>query len=133
MLWATQVAPGHLNGLRFRIAGEKAGIEWHQEEPNTLLFSQLGKPSFTLQRAGAGANASATHATRIPVGHPEGYIEAFAQLYVDLAEQINAHRSGRKPAPASLLVPTVEDGVKGMRFVFAALESSRRNSVWVDL
>lgn len=133
MLWASQVAPGHANGLRLRIYGEKASVEWYQEEPNTLRFSPLGKPAAIIQRSGPGANSAAAHATRIPGGHPEGYIEAFAQLYTDLAEQISAHRGGRKPAPASLLVPTVEDGVMGMRFISAVLESSRRDAAWVDL
>ena len=75
----------------------------------------------------------AAHASRIPGGHPEGYLEGFAQLYTDLAEQINARREGRKPNPASLLVPGVEDGVDGMRFITATLESSRRNGAWVEL
>ena len=70
---------------------------------------------------------------RVPAGHPEGYLEAFAQLYTDLAEQIYARRENRKPSPASLLVPTVEDGVEGMRFIAATLESSKRNAAWVNL
>ena len=73
----------------------------------------------------------AAHASRVPSGHPEGYLEAFAQLYVDLAEQIAAHRERREPDPASLLVPGIDDGVEGMKFIAAALESSRRNAAWV--
>jgi predicted dehydrogenase len=133
MLWASQVAAGNENNLRLRVYGEKAGIEWGQENPNYLRFSPYGKPPVTISRAGAGATASAKHASRIPSGHPEGYLEAFAQLYADLAEQIAARNAGRAPAPASLLVPGVEDGVAGVQFISGVLESSRQNSAWVNL
>ena len=133
MLWASQVATGNENNLRLRVYGEKAGIEWGQENPNYLRFSPYGKPPVTISRAGAGATASAKHASRIPSGHPEGYLEAFAQLYADLAEQIAARNAGRAPAPASLLVPGVEDGVAGVQFISGVLESSRQNSAWVNL
>jgi predicted dehydrogenase len=132
-LWASQVATGNANNLRLRVYGEKAGIEWHQEEPNDLQFAKLGEAPEILRRPGSGVNSPAAHASRIPAGHPEGYLEAFAQLYTDLAEQIHARRENRKPSPASLLVPTVEDGVEGMRFIAATLESSKRNATWVNL
>jgi len=132
-LWASQVATGNANNLRLRVFGEKAGIEWHQEEPNDLQFAKLGEAPEILRRPGSGVNSPAAHASRIPAGHPEGYLEAFAQLYTDLAEQIYARRENRKPSPASLLVPTVEDGVEGMRFIAATLESSKRNAAWVNL
>ena len=132
-LWASQVATGNANNLRLRVYGEKAGIEWHQEEPNELQFAKLGEAPEILRRPGSGGNSAAAHASRIPAGHPEGYLEAFAQLYTDLAEQIYARREKRNPAPASLLVPTVEDGVEGMRFIAATLESSKRNAAWVNL
>src|SRR6267378_1966140 len=133
MLWASQVAAGNENNLRLRVYGEKAGIEWGQENPNYLRFSPYGKPPVTISRAGAGATASAKHASRIPSGHPEGYLEAFAQLYADLAEQIRARLAGREAAAASLLVPGVEDGVAGVRFIDGVLESSRGNSVWLKI
>jgi predicted dehydrogenase len=132
-LWASQVATGNANNLRLRVYGEKAGLEWHQEEPNDLRFARLGEPPEIIRRPGPGGNSPAAHASRIPAGHPEGYLEAFAQLYTDLAEQIFARREGRNPAPVSLLVPNVEDGVEGMRFIAATLESSKRNAAWVDL
>ena len=132
-LWASQVATGNGNNLRLRVYGEKAGLEWHQEHPNELHFAKLGEEPQTLRRPWPGGNSPAAHASRIPGGHPEGYLEGFAQLYTDLAEQIYARREGRKPAPASLLVPGVEDGVDGMRFIAATLESSRRNAAWVEL
>jgi predicted dehydrogenase len=133
MLWVSQIATGNDNNLRIRVYGEKAGLEWQQEEPNSLLFTPLGKPPVRLHRAGPATTPAAAHASRLPVGHPEGYLEAFAQLYSDLAEQISARLEGRAPAASSLLVPTVEDGVAGMRFISAALESSMKNSAWVDL
>jgi predicted dehydrogenase len=133
MLWASQVATGNENNLRLRVYGEKAGIEWGQENPNYLRFTPYGKPPLTISRSGAGATPSAKHASRIPSGHPEGYLEAFAQLYTDLAEQIAARNAGRAPAPSSLLVPGVESGLAGMHFISGVLESSRQNSAWVKL
>ncbi len=132
-LWASQVATGNQNNLRLRVYGEKAGIEWRQEEPNSLWFAQLGKTPTTIYRAGPGATPVAAHASRVPGGHPEGYLEAFAQLYADMAEQISARLEKRPPAASSLLVPTVEDGVAGMRFVSAVLESSKHNAAWTPL
>jgi predicted dehydrogenase len=133
MLWASQVAVGNENNLRLRVYGEKGGLEWHQENPNYLRFSRYGKPTETLTRNGANATASAKHASRVPSGHPEGYLEAFAQLYTDLAEQIAAREAGRPPARESLLVPTVDDGVAGVQFIAAVLDSSRQNAAWVKM
>jgi len=133
MLWASQVATGNENNLRLRVYGEKAGLEWGQENPNYLRFTKYGNPPETISRAGAGATASAKHASRIPAGHPEGYLEAFAQLYTDLAEQIESRNEGRAPSAASLLVPSVGDGVAGVRFIDGVLESSRQNSAWVKI
>jgi len=133
MLWASQVATGNENNLRLRIYGDKAGLEWGQENPNYLRFTPYGKPPMTISRLGAGATAPAKHASRIPAGQPEGYLEAFAQLYTDLAEQISARNAGRAPAAGSLLVPGIEDGVAGMRFIEGVLESGKRDAAWVKL
>src|SRR5216684_2638404 len=133
LLWASQVAPGNQNNLRLRVFGEKAGLEWKQEEPNCLWFAALGKTPNLIYRAGPGASPVAAHASRVPSGHPEGYLEAFAQLYADMAEQISARIAARPADPSSLLVPTVEDGVAGMRFISAVIESSRRNAAWTPL
>jgi predicted dehydrogenase len=133
MLWASQVAVGNENNLRFRVYGEKGGIDWSQENPNYLHFSRYGKPTMTLTRNGADATASAKHASRVPSGHPEGYLEAFAQLYSDIAEQISAHDAGRPAAKESLLVPTVDDGVAGVQFISAVLASSKQNAAWTKL
>jgi hypothetical protein len=115
------------------VYGEKAGIEWGQENPNYLRFMPYGKPPVTISRAGAGATDSAKHASRIPSGHPEGYLEAFAQLYTDLADQIAARDAGRSPMAAAMLVPGVKEGVEGVQFIAGVLESSRKNSGWVKL
>ena len=133
MLWASQVATGNENNLRLRVYGEKAGVEWGQENPNYLRFTPYGKPPVTISRAGAGATASAKRASRIPSGHPEGYLEAFAQLYADLAEQIAARNAGRTAAASALLVPGVKEGVEGVQFIDGVLKSSKQNSGWVKL
>ena len=133
VLWASQVAPGNENALRLRVYGEKGGLEWAQEQPNVLLHTPFGEAPRTIRRAGGGASPVAAHASRIPAGHPEGYLEAFAQLYRDLAEQITARIDGREPDPASMLVPGIEDGLRGMRFIAAAVESGRRDAAWTAI
>ena len=132
-LWATQVAPGNENNLSLRVYGEKAGLEWRQEDPNQLVFTPLGETRRVIRRGSAGTGHAAAHATRIPSGHPEGYLEAFAQLYTDLAEQITAKIENRPPNPDSLLVPGVRDGVDGVLFINAVLESSRNRSAWTAI
>jgi predicted dehydrogenase len=133
MLWDSQVAVGNENALQLRIYGSKAGLEWRQEQPNALRYLGLGAPPQVIRRGGSGASAVAAHASRIPGGHPEGYLEAFAQLYRDLAEQIDAHKAGRAPDPASLLVPGIAEGVRGMRFITAAVASSHANAGWTRI
>ena len=132
-LWASQVAPGNQNNLNLRVYGEKAGLSWAQESPNTLTFTPLGEPPRLITRSGPGAGTAAARATRVPSGHPEGYLEAFAQLYTDLAEQIDARLEGRAPDPGSLSVPGVSDGVSGVNFVDAVLQSSGNGSAWTPL
>jgi len=132
-LWASQVAPGNENHLHLRVYGEKAGLEWRQEDPNVLVFTPLGQTRRTITRGSTGTGHAAAHATRIPSGHPEGYLEAFAQLYTDLAEQITATIEKRVPNADSLLVPGVQDGVDEVKFINAVLESSRNGSAWTVL
>ena len=131
MLWSSQVAPGNENALRIRVHGEKGGLDWNQENPNILMWSPLNDVPQTLTRAGNKLGQAAELATRIPAGHPEGYLEGFAQLYKDTAEQIIAMIQNRKPDPASLLVPTVEDGVQGVRFIEKCVESHHLGGSWV--
>jgi predicted dehydrogenase len=130
MLWCSQVATGHENGLKLRVYGTKGGIEWVQADPNYLWFTELGKPKQLITRNGAGANAAAARVSRIPSGHPEGYLEGFATIYSEAARAIHAFWKGEKVDPA-IVYPTVEDGVKGVAFVEACIASSRRNGAWV--
>jgi predicted dehydrogenase len=132
-LWASQVAVGNENGLRLRVYGEKAGIEWRQETPNSLSFARYGEPPRLITRGGPGTGPAAAAATRIPAGHPEGYIEAFAQLYRDIADLIAAADAGAAPTANAPLVPTVRDGARGVRFIHAAVDSSRRDATWVAI
>lgn len=132
MLWSSQVSPGNENGLRLRVYGSRGGLEWCQEEPNRLIHSPLGEPPRTLTRNGPGLGAAALGAARIPPGHPEGYLEAFAQLYSDFAEQIRARASGREPEALATGTPGVADGVDGLVFITRALESSSAGGIWVD-
>ena len=132
MLWSSQVAPGNENSLRVRVYGSQAGLEFRQENPNQLWFTPLGQPVRLITRGGNGSGVAAGHATRIPSGHPEGYLEGFAQLYRDVAEQLHARWEGRTPDPLACTVPTVEDGARGMKFIEAVVESSQANGRWTD-
>ena len=132
-LWASQIAPGNENGLRLRIYGAKGGIEWSQEEPNHLRYAPFGQPPRVIARGGPGVTPLAASATRIPSGHPEGYLEAFAQVYRDTADLIAAYDAKTSPQAGALLVPTGKDGARGVQFVHAAVESSRRNAAWIKL
>lgn len=131
MLWASQVAPGNENALRLRVYGEKAGLAFEQETPNRLLLAPLGEPPRVLTRGGPGTGPAAAHASRIPAGHPEGYLEGFATLYADAAELIRAAREGRPPDPAATTIPGIADGVRGLAFIEAVIESSRAGGSWV--
>ncbi len=132
MLWSSQVAPGNENNLKIRVFGTKAGLTWRQEHPNHLHHTPLGEPPRLITRAGPGSGDSAGRVTRVPPGHPEGYLEGFANIYTDFSELVRARLEGRDPDPEALLVPNVRDGLLGMAFIDAALESSRRGGVWVQ-
>jgi predicted dehydrogenase len=132
-LWASQIAPGNENHLCLRIFGEKGGLTWEQENPNYLTYSPLGQQPRLITRGGTGVGAAAGYATRIPSGHPEGYFEAFSQLYSDLAEQIAARLESRNPNPLAMLVPGVDDGVDGIRFIDAVLRSAKNGSAWTAI
>ncbi len=132
LLWASQVATGSENGLRVRLFGTRAGLDFEQENPNQMRFTPLGEPPRLLRRAGPGLGSAAAAATRIPPGHPEGYLEGFAQIYTDFAQQLRSRWQQRTSPPHSLLVPTVEDGARGVKFISAVLESSQKGGAWVD-
>jgi predicted dehydrogenase len=131
-LWASQVAPGNENGLRIRIYGTKAGLHWVQAEPNAMLWSPLGQSTRIVTRGGPDSGAAAGRVTRVPPGHPEGYLEGFANIYGEVALAIKAARSGKKPAKG-VHFPTIDDGVKGLAFIEAAVKSSKANGKWTKL
>ncbi|MEE4189617.1 MAG: Gfo/Idh/MocA family oxidoreductase [Roseobacter sp.] len=132
MLWSSQVAPGNENGLRIRIYGEKGGLEWAQEDPNYLWHTPFDEPKRLITRNGAGAGEGAARVSRVPPGHPEGYLEGFANIYSEAAKAIIAARTGQ-PVPDDVIYPTVVDGLRGMQFVSACVKSSARDSAWVKL
>jgi predicted dehydrogenase len=132
MIWASQVAPGHENGLRLRLYGTKGGLEWTQTEPNDLWFTPFGEPKRLITRGGAGANTAASRVTRVPPGHPEGYLECFANIYTEVARTIKAKRSGERP-DEQVIFPGITDGVAGMAFIEACVKSSSKNSKWTKL
>ena len=131
-LWASQVAPGNENGLRIRVYGSKGGFLWVQANPNYLEFTPFGKSTQIITRGGPGAGAAAGRMTRIPNGHPEGYLEGFANIYSEAAHAIRAARAGKKP-PKDVLYPTIADGIKGLAFIEAAVKSSAKDGKWTKL
>ncbi|CAN0602533.1 unnamed protein product, partial [Ectocarpus sp. 12 AP-2014] len=115
-----------------RVYGEKGGLEWAQEDPNYLWHTPFGEPKQLITRNGSGAGDAAGRVSRIPPGHPEGYLEGFANIYTEAAEAIIAARDGLA-APEGVVYPTVYDGLKGVQFVSACVKSSARNAAWVKL
>ena len=131
-IWTSQVAPGNENGCAVRVYGSKGGLEWKQEDPNYLWYTPYGEPKRLLTRAGAGATASAARVSRIPGGHPEGYLEGFANIYNEAAKAIIAARSGKKP-DKDVQFPGIKDAVDGMAFIEACVKSSAKNAKWVKM
>ena len=132
MLWCSQVAVGNENALKLRVYGTKGGLEWAQEDPNYLWFTPFGEPKRLLTRAGAGAREVAGRVSRTPGGHPEGYLEGFANIYREAAAAIRARAAGAE-VPADVVFPTVQDGLMGVAFVDACVRSSKRDAAWVQL
>ncbi|MZR12906.1 gfo/Idh/MocA family oxidoreductase [Maritimibacter sp. DP07] len=132
MLWCSQVAAGEENALSLRVYGTKAGIEWRQEEPNVLRVTPLGGTRQFVTRASRATTEGSRRLTRIPPGHPEGFLEAFANIYGEAAQAIRAARTGA-PWPEGVTFPTVADGVEGVAFVEACVRSSRGDAAWVAL
>ena len=131
-LWCSQVASGQENGLRLRIFGTKGGIEWEQENPNYLWVAPLGQPKYRLTRGGPGSGEAAARLTRIPSGHPEGYLEGFANIYAEAARAIIARRDGTS-LDSAVIFPGLKEGLEGVAFVDACVRSSKRNGAWVRL
>jgi len=135
MLWSSQVAPGNENGLRIRIYGSDGGLEWAQEQPNQLLYSPFAQANRILTRAGYGYQAAGEHLVRTPSGHPEGYLEAFSNIYSETAQAILETRAGAtaEQALANSLLPGVSEGVDGLKFINAVIQSSQHNGKWIAM
>jgi len=132
MIWSSQVAIGNENALKLRIYGEERGLEWSQEDPNYLWVSKKDHAKQLITRGGSGAGDAANRLTRTPFGHPEGYLEGFANIYQEAARAIRAAGSGSDPDPA-VHFPGIADGVRGMEFIDACVRSSARDGRWVSL
>jgi len=132
MMWVSMVAVGHMHGLRIRVYGEKGSLEWVQEQPNELVLHPVDGHHQTLSRGFAWLSPAAQRVSRLWPGHPEGYLEAFANIYSDIADAILARRDGLAADPLAYLFPTVEDGVLGVKFVDAAVASHQLDGRWVD-
>ncbi|WP_285010683.1 Gfo/Idh/MocA family protein [Pedobacter faecalis] len=132
VLIASQVAAGEENALKIKVYGEKGGLEWHQMEPNTLMVKWLNEPAQVYRAGQAYLSDAAKHNTRVPGGHPEGYLEAFANIYRNFALTVSAKIHGTEPTEAMLDFPRVEDGVRGMTFIETVVESSGSDQKWFD-
>ena len=132
MLWASQVAVGNENRLVLRVYGTKGGLEWSQEQPDQLWYTPYGRPRQMITRNGSGADDASRRVSRIPAGHPEGYLEAFANIYAEAARAVRAARNGTARDP-DVVFPTVEDGVKGVAFVDACVRSSAGGASWISV
>jgi len=132
MMWASMVAAGHLHGQRIRVYGEKGSLEWVQEQPNELVLRPVDGPHQTLSRGSGWLSPAAQRASRLWPGHPEGYLEAFANIYSDIADAVLARRDGVEADPLAYLFPAIEDGVLGVKFIDAAVASHQQDGRWVN-
>ncbi len=128
----SQIATGEENNLGIRIYGTKGSVAWYQENPNELVVRWLDKPKQIFTPGGNGGYPEASEYTRIPAGHPEGYLEAFATIYRSFAKEVNQIKAGKSPS-TSADFPTIKDGVRGMKFIYAAVESSKNNATWIKI
>ena len=132
LYWASQVAIGNDNGLRVRVVGSSGSIAWSQEDPDHLVVARLDKPSEILSRGRDRFYPLAQDYSRVPAGHPEGYFEAFANVYKAFTAALVKKKSGAALSPADLDFPGVEDGISGVHFIDRCVESSRKDSAWVE-
>lgn len=132
-LWSSAVAVGHMHGLNIQVFGEKGGIRWHQEHPNQLYWTPVGGRTSIIERGVAGLSPEADRASRVTVGHAEGFFGAFGNIYADLAERLRADRDGRNPDPLALSCPSAEDGLRSVAAVHAAVASARARGAWVSV
>jgi len=132
VLIASQIAAGEENALKIKIYGDKGGLEWAQQEPNSLLIKWLDKPTEIYRTGGGYLSSFAKHNTRVPAGHPEGYLEAFGNIYRNFALTLSAKLDGTKPTEEMLDFPTAADGVRGMAFIDSVVKSNTSNEKWTD-
>ena len=132
MLWASQVAPGNENGLKLRVYGTKGGLDWTQADPNYLWLTPFGEPKRLITRGGAGSGAPAARVTRVPPGHPEGYLEGFANIYSEVARAIRA-RARRQEAGRRSHVPADRGRRRRHGLHRGGVKSSKANSRWVKV
>ena len=131
-IWSSQVAVGNENNLKIRVFGENGGLEWRQEDPNYLHFTKFGHPTQRFTRGSGSASEEANNITRIPAGHPEGYLEGFANIYSDVSKKLFALINKQKYDSSNDCYPTIYDGVEGMKFIETVLESSNNNCKWTQ-
>jgi len=130
LLHASQISVGEENALNIRVYGEKGGLEWHQQEPNTLWAKWLDEPTQMIRAGGPGLSKNAEAHTRLPAGHPEGYLEAFASIYRNFANTIRKVNAGKKPNAIDLDFPSVDDGIRGLAFIETVVKSSKSKDKW---
>ncbi len=133
VLHASQISVGTENNLNIRVYGEKGGLEWHQVNPNTLMVHRLDKPTEVWRTGNGYVGENAAYASRTPFGHPEGYLEAFANIYRNFADHILAVEAGETPDPKVTDYPSIDDGIRGMAFIKAVVDSSAKGAAWTPL
>ncbi len=129
-IWVSSAATGGENGLKIRVYGNKGTVEWFQDDPNNLKFTEIDKPIKIITRASKGVSNFSLSSSRLAAGHPEGFFEAFANIYTEFADMINKQSKHINLNPS---YPTIDDGVKGIKFIFAAKKSSKMNSKWIKI
>tara|TARA_B100001758_G_C18400646_1_gene608761 strand:+ start:882 stop:2081 length:1200 start_codon:yes stop_codon:yes gene_type:complete len=129
-IWVSSAATGGENGLKIRVYGTNGALEWFQDDPNNLKFTELNKPTQIITRASSTVSEFSIRSSRIAAGHPEGFFEAFANIYTEFADSIIDYKKNKK---SKLIHPSIQDGVKGIKFIFAAKKSSNLNSKWIKI
>ena len=129
-IWISSAATGGENGLKIRVYGNKGSVEWYQDDPNHLKFTELGEPTKIITRASKTVSNLSLQSSRVAAGHPEGFFEAFANIYTEFADSIQKRKKNKK---FNYVHPTIKDGVKGIKFIFTAKKSSDQNSRWLKL
>ena len=129
-VWVSSAATGGENGLKIRVYGTKGAVEWLQDDPNNLKFTELNAPTKILTRASNTVSNLSIQSSRVAAGHPEGFFEAFANIYTEFADSINSYNKNKRN---NFIHPSIDDGVRGIKFIFAAKKSSNQNSKWIRI